>query len=160
MTGRAAGAVAAAGSARSGAGWAEHLATFPAVLTPIRVGGPDAPLEDVALAFVSEQGAPIRRTAFSETWRPAAVKASLPVGTGFHALRHYYASLLIRHGESVKTVQARLGHATAVETLDTYSHLWPDSEDRTREAVDSVLGAADWTRTVPTSRPQTRRSKT
>jgi integrase len=49
------------------------------------------------------------------------------------------ASLLICHGESVKTVHARLGHASAVETLDTYSHLWPDSDDRTREAVDSVL---------------------
>jgi hypothetical protein len=32
-------------------------------------------------------------------------------------------------------VQKRLGHKSAVETLDTYSHLWPDSEDRTREAV-------------------------
>ena len=58
----------------------------------------------------------------------------------FHDLRHYYASLLIRHGESVKVVQRRLGHKSAVETLDTYSHLWPDSEDRTREAVDEVLG--------------------
>ena len=58
----------------------------------------------------------------------------------FHALRHYYASLLIRHGESVKTVQARLGHKTAAETLDTYAHLWPDGDDRTREAVDLVLG--------------------
>jgi integrase len=56
-----------------------------------------------------------------------------------HSLRHFYASLLIRHGESVKTVQARLGHASAAETLDTYSHLWPDSDDRTRAAVDSVL---------------------
>jgi integrase len=55
-------------------------------------------------------------------------------------LRHYYVSLLIRHGESVTTVQCRLGHKTAKETLDTYSHLWPDSEDRTRAAVDSVLG--------------------
>ncbi|MDQ3454913.1 MAG: tyrosine-type recombinase/integrase, partial [Actinomycetota bacterium] len=63
-------------------------------------------------------------------------------------LRHYYASLLIRHGESVKTVQRRLGHATAAETLDTYAHLWPDSADRTREAVDAVLGAvADSVRT-------------
>jgi integrase len=43
-------------------------------------------------------------------------------------------------GESVKTVQSRLGHASAVETLDTYSHLWPDSDDRTRDAIDSVLG--------------------
>jgi len=49
-------------------------------------------------------------------------------------------SLLIRHGESVKVVQARLGHASAAETLDTYSHLWPDSENRTRAAVDEVLG--------------------
>lgn len=55
-----------------------------------------------------------------------------------HALRHYYASLLIRFGESVKTVQAR--HKSATETLDTYGHMWADSDDRTREAVDSVLG--------------------
>ncbi|WP_237394365.1 tyrosine-type recombinase/integrase [Mycobacterium paraintracellulare] len=87
-------------------------------------------------------------------WRPAVAEAKLPAGTGFHALRHYYASLLIRHGESVKTVQARLGHASAVETLDTYSHLWPDSDDRTRDAIDSVLGStasenvADQLRTV------------
>jgi hypothetical protein len=73
-------------------------------------------------------------------WRPIAREVGLPTGTGLHSLRHYYASLLIRHGESIKTVQARLGHATAAETLDTYSHLWPDSDDRTREAIDSVLG--------------------
>ena len=69
-------------------------------------------------------------------------------GATFHDLRHYYAPLLIRHGESVKVVQARLGHATAAETLDTYAHLWPDSEDRTRQAVDWVLGRpADYLRT-------------
>jgi hypothetical protein len=39
----------------------------------------------------------------------------------------------------VKAVQRRLGHKSAVETLDTYGHLWPDSEDHTREAV-AVLG--------------------
>lgn len=41
----------------------------------------------------------------------------------------------------MKTVQARLGHASASETLNTYSHLWPDSDDRTREALDAVLGS-------------------
>jgi integrase len=85
--------------------------------------------------FVSETERPIHRTAFGRMWRRAAP------GTHFHELRHYYASLLIRHGESVKVVQARLGHASASETLDTYSHLWPDSDDRTRTAVDSVLSA-------------------
>ena len=47
-------------------------------------------------------------------------------------------------------VQARLGHASAAETLDTYSHLWPDSEDRTRQAIDSVLGADRPADSVPT----------
>jgi integrase len=65
----------------------------------------------------------------------------LPDSVTLHDLRHYYASLLIRHNESVKVVQARLGHASAAETLDTYSDLWPDSEDRTRLAVDEVLAA-------------------
>ncbi|SHF97976.1 tyrosine-type recombinase/integrase [Geodermatophilus nigrescens] len=100
------------------------------------------------LVFTTELGAPIRRTAFSaRVWRPAVRRAGLS-GVTFHSLRHFYASLLIRHGESVKTVQARLGHASAAETLDTYSHLWPDSDDRTRAAVDSVMrGSADYVRT-------------
>jgi integrase len=118
---------------------AAHLAEFPA--------WPDG------LVFTLS-GKPITRSVFGHKWRAAVETAGLPAGTGFHALRHYYASLLIRHGESVKTVQARLGHACAVETLDTYSHLWPDSDDRTRDAIDSVLGfTADLLRTkaAPTS---------
>ena len=38
-------------------------------------------------------------------------------------------------------VQARLLHASAKTTLDTYGHLWPDSDDSTRAAVDVVLAA-------------------
>lgn len=94
------------------------------------------------LLFTGRDGQMLRRSAFGTTWRRVTKEAGLGAFT-FHGQRHYYASLLIRHGESVKTVQARLGHASAVETLDTYSHLWPDSDDRTREAVDLVLGAED-----------------
>ena len=63
----------------------------------------------------------------------------LPDGFGFHDLRHYFASLLIAHGADVKIVQARLRHGSAKTTLDTYGHLWPDSDDSTRTAVASVL---------------------
>ena len=45
-------------------------------------------------------GKPITRSAFGRKWRAAAQTAGLPAGTGFHALRHYYASLLIRHGRA------------------------------------------------------------
>jgi integrase len=98
--------------------------------------------------FTNESGESLRRSVFSRIWRRAVKTAALPAGTSFHDLRHHYASLLIRHGESVKVVQARLGHASASETLDTYSHIWPDSEDRTRAAVDSAWRAgADSSRT-------------
>jgi len=56
----------------------------------------------------------------------------------FHALRHFYASALIAAGESVTTVQAALGHASAMETLQVYAGLWPDAEQRTRTAIDNL----------------------
>ncbi|WP_454158272.1 tyrosine-type recombinase/integrase [Microbacterium lacticum] len=97
---------------------------------------------DDGLLFTID-GKGITRQRFGHLWRPAAAAAGLTAatGTGVHALRHYYASLLIRYGESVKTVQGRLGHKSATETLDTYGHMWADSDDRTRDAVDSILGA-------------------
>jgi integrase len=90
------------------------------------------------LLFTNTKGQPIDRRRFGEIWRRAAKKVQ--VASTPHDARHYYASLLIRYGESVKTVQARLGHSTAGETLNTYGHLWPDSDDRTRAAVDEMLG--------------------
>ena len=106
---------------------AAHLAKYPAA--------------ENGLVFATDGGQPIRRTTFGSVWR-AAVKAGEHHTARVHESRHYYASLLIRHGESVKVVQARLGHASAAETLDTYSHLWPDSDHRTREAIDAVLRTA------------------
>jgi integrase len=91
------------------------------------------------LIFCRKDGSPYRRSSFSEVWTPARARAGLRADVTFHDLRHFYASLLIRHGESVKVVQARLGHASASETLDTYSHLWPDSEETTRAAVSAMF---------------------
>ena len=108
---------------------AAHVAAYPA--TQVAGLGP--------LVFTNERSEAIRRNRFGDVWRRAVQVCGLPAGTGFHHLRHYYASLLIRHGESVKVVQSRLGHASAKETLDTYGHLWPDSDDLTRQAVDLVL---------------------
>lgn len=73
----------------------------------------------------------------------------LPEGFRIQDLRHYYASLLIASGLDVKVVQARLRHASAKTTLDTYSHLWPDKDESARAAVGAVLAArADSLRTM------------
>lgn len=56
-----------------------------------------------------------------------------------HDLRHFYASGLIAAGCDVVTVQRALGHAQASVTLNTYSHLWPNADDRTRAAATALF---------------------
>jgi integrase len=85
----------------------------------------------------------IRRNAFGSCWRTAVKTAGLPAGTRYHDLRHFFASVLIAANLSPKVIQARLGHATIAETMDTYGHLFPDSEDLGRAAVDDAL-AVPW----------------
>ena len=115
----------------------EHVSSFPASTTK------DARGRSVELLFADDRGNPLGRTWFHRrVWTPAVAAVGLPTGTHFHQLRHFYASLLIDGGESVKVVQSRLGHATADETLNTYAHLWPDTEDRSRTAVDVGLAPA------------------
>jgi len=70
--------------------------------------------------------------------RGARDQVGLPEGFRFHDLRHYFASLLIASGLDVKVVQARLRHASAKTTLDTYGHLWPDRDDSSRAAVAAI----------------------
>ncbi len=59
-----------------------------------------------------------------------------------HDLRHFYASGLIAAGCDMVTVQRAIGHADATMTLSTYSHLWPDASDRTRNASSDMMRAA------------------
>jgi len=101
------------------------------------------------LAFTNERRAPIQQHPFAVTWGRGRKAAGVPPWATPHDLRHYYASLLIRSGASVKVVQSRLGHASAKTTLDVYGHLFHDEEDRTRDAVDAEFSAsADLPRTA------------
>jgi integrase len=90
------------------------------------------------LIFQASLGGRIRRDGWNRrVWKPAVVAAGRPE-LGFHALRHYYASALIRAGLSASVVARRLGNSPQM-VLETYSHLWRDDDDRTRDAIDNVF---------------------
>jgi integrase len=92
--------------------------------------------------LTDERGGQLGPWALERAIRSARVKVKgLPDGFRYQDLRHYLASLLIASGADVKTVQARLRHASAKTTLDTYGHLWPDRDESTRAAIDVVLAA-------------------
>ncbi len=91
------------------------------------------------LAFRTRTGRPLGRSTLNEAWHKVALATGCEWVTP-HSDRGFYASMLIRKGLSVKVVAERLGHKDGgVEVLRTYAHLWPDDEDRTREAVDDTL---------------------
>jgi integrase len=46
------------------------------------------------LIFTGARGGPLRRNTFSEAWGEVARPLGIPLGDGFHQLRHFYASAL------------------------------------------------------------------
>jgi integrase len=110
---------------------ARHLAAHPPTNAGLIFTSPDGQALDLNQVYGS---------AGQLRWfKKAARTAGLSADITLHDLRHFFASLLIRHGASVKTVQAHLGHKSAQETLDTYSHLWPDVDEQTRTILNDAL---------------------
>ncbi|MFE5139120.1 tyrosine-type recombinase/integrase [Streptomyces fagopyri] len=83
-------------------------------------------------------------------WKPALVVAGVIADPepgkpfqparehGMHALRHFYASVLLDAGENVRALSTYLGHTDPGFTLRVYTHLLPSGEGRARRAVDSM----------------------
>jgi integrase len=115
---------------------AEHIKEFP-------------PLADGSLFFSSRKKL-WTTSYYGKVFVAAADEAGLPAGTTTHDLRHHYASVLLAAGESVVAVAERLGHKNAGLVIKTYGHLMPDSEERTRKALESAW--ADQVRTAGSSK--------
>lgn len=122
----------------------EHMEMYQSAATSIQdaTDAKDVVVRPARLLFTTTSGLPVTRSNWSPVWRSAVRRAELPRGFGLHGLRHYFATLLIHAGASVKTVQLALGHSSPMITLNTYAHEWPEAVDRTRSLVDAELGAS------------------
>jgi integrase len=93
-----------------------------------------------ALVFTGRRGFPLRKTNLLRRWyHPLVAKAGLP-HFRFHGLRHTHATLLLSAGIHPKVVQERLGHASVMMTLDTYSHVTPSLQAEAAVRLDAALG--------------------
>lgn len=88
----------------------------------------------------SQRGFVYNRNSAGKAWRDLRAKVGMDAFT-LHDLRHFFASGLIAAGCDVVTVQHALGHSSPTITLNTYSHLWPKAEDRTRNAAAGLMSA-------------------
>jgi integrase len=129
----------------------EHIKRFPPVeitLPWMRANGQPVTKR---LIFTGPNGGHVWRTSLNEDhWKPALAsvgvipKAKSREHTaarehGMHALRHFYASVLLDAGESIKAVSEYLGHSDPGLTLKVYAHLMPSSRDRARKALGQAL---------------------
>ncbi|MFF5917195.1 tyrosine-type recombinase/integrase [Streptomyces flavochromogenes] len=102
----------------------EHSEEFPPVDVSLPWLKPDGPLVTKRLFFSLTGGGAVRRTDFNtRVWKLALVQAGvIPEPKegerhqaarehGMHALRHFYASVLLDAGENIKALSSYLGHA-------------------------------------------------
>ncbi|MFJ9768617.1 tyrosine recombinase XerC [Streptomyces erythrochromogenes] len=131
----------------------EHREDFPPVDVTLPWLRPDGPPMTKRLLFSLSGGGAVRRTDFNtRVWKVALVQAGVipqpRAGErhqaarehGMHALRHFYASVLLHSGENVKALSTYLGHADPGFTLRVYTHLMEGADGRARRAVDGLYG--------------------
>ena len=96
-------------------------------------------LPESDLVFVTTQGTPLDPSNLvARSFKPLLRRAGLP-DIRFHDLRHVCATLLLSQGVSVKVVQEVLGHSSVSVTMDVYSHVLPDMQEKAAAAMDGLL---------------------
>jgi integrase len=99
----------------------------------------DVEYQNHDLIFASQLGTPIlHRNLLRRHFRPILEKAKLP-NIRLYDLRHTTATLLLSTGENPKVVSERLGHASIVLTLDTYSHVLPNMQKAATGKLERML---------------------
>jgi integrase len=120
-----------------------HIEDHPPVLTTLPWQDPAGDPHSVPLLMTGTTRELYSGDLFTKVvWHGAFRKAGLDYrkrADGMHALRHFYASVLLSQGVSIKELAAYLGHNDPGFTLRTYTHLVPSSYERARTAVDAVF---------------------
>lgn len=89
--------------------------------------------------FAAENGEPMHENhIYNRHFKPILKKAGLR-DIRLYDLRHSCATLLLSAGENPKVVSERLGHASIVLTLDTYSHVLPDMQQGASDKLEAML---------------------
>jgi integrase len=92
------------------------------------------------LVFATSEGTPILlRNLVRRHFQPVLNRANLSPIFRLYDLRHSCATLLLSAGENPKVVSERLGHASIVLTLDTYSHVLPSMQQAATEKLETIL---------------------
>ncbi len=95
--------------------------------------------KDKNLVFTNLSGGFYLGTNMNNKLKRIIAGTDLPQDLHLHSMRHTHASLLINSDVAARVIADRLGHSTTKTTLDTYSHVFAESEARAMQAIDMAL---------------------
>ena len=94
----------------------------------------------IGLVFANEIGGIVNPSNLrNRSFARRLMHAGLSAETRFHDLRHTCATLLLSRNVNPKIVSEMLGHANISITLDTYSHVLPDMQEKAAKALEEAL---------------------
>ena len=94
---------------------------------------------DHDLVFATELGTPINYRNFDQRHFKRIIKSAGLRQIRLYDLSHTTATLLLSKGVNPKVVSERLGHASIVLTLDTYSHVLPTMQKDATEQIEPLM---------------------
>jgi len=98
----------------------------------------DQKYRENSFVFQNEIGQPLDPDGVYDVIHAAQDKAGAR-RFGLHGLRHLYSSLLVASGADVKFAQERLGHASAMTTLNIYTHAMTEHGREYAAAVEAAF---------------------
>lgn len=146
-----------------------HIMNYPPRSYTLPWEKPDGKPHTVRLLFRwASDDEHVKARSYSETvWKPALVQSGIIPAPekdkrgraryvttrkeGIHQLRHYFASVMLAGGVSIKDLAEYLGHGDPAFTLRVYAHLLLSSHDRARLVINERFSRmraypGSWTR--------------
>jgi integrase len=127
------------------------IADYPAVQVTLPWNDPGSrrhgQMVTETLIFTGHGGGAVNASTFNgQAWDRARKSAGITGDAyrdGMHALRHYFASVLLAGGVDIRALSEYLGHHDPAITLRIYAHLMPQAEARALGAIEDALREQD-----------------
>lgn len=94
------------------------------------------------LVFPGPTGGPLNPMAITRAFGRLAEREGL-MDRRLHNLRHFHASVMLQHGQSLVLVSKRLGHASVSTTADIYAHISGGWQKEAARAFAKAMDGGD-----------------